>query len=471
MLALSGAALIGAACSTPTPSPTPASAGPATPNEAAQPSASGASPTAQPATNAAPSKSLQGQTVRFQDGFNNQQLPVAEKLAAQFTQETGITVKIEPTNTGWETRTVAAMAAGNAPDVINGWGPHFALFIEKGGFTPLDPYVSRDLTKEQIDDFYPSALQMWQINGSQWGLPEYTGVWGAFFNRRIFEEANAPLPNSDNFTWDDMLEAAKQVTKFDSSNKPIQFGYDDNLDLEFTVSCIIWSWGGEVHDPEDNSVCRLHEEPAMEAMQFLADMRWKHHVMPNPSEASSIQVQGWSLFATDKIGLRPQGSWYVDDNIRQIGDRFTWDAFMLPIGKSGKRATFHTTDAWGIFKGSKSPDASWEWLKFLVGPVFQEQYILQAGFNQPALRSLAPKWEEVIRKELEAANPALKSMKLDIFPRSFEFARPMVKFSNHSRAMEILKPALEQIYITGSAQVRDVIPEASKKVTEALQNE
>jgi hypothetical protein len=44
----------------------------------------------------------------------------------------------------------------------------------------------------------------------------------------------------------------------------------------------------------------------------------------------------------------------------------------------------------------------------------------------------------------------------------------MVQFAEHSRAMEVLRPVLEQIFVTGEVQAAEVIPEACEKITKML---
>jgi multiple sugar transport system substrate-binding protein len=487
--------LVVAACggtpATPTAAPANPTTAPASSKPASAPTAAPtvapttaptSAPTVQattaPATGATPMAKLNA-TVRLQGYISNDAQPAMNQLFDQFKSESGVTIKWDPiTGSDATTRTVAAMAAGTAADIIGNWGPQFALFIQKGGFLPLDSYMQRDYTKAQIDDWYPGALKSWNIKGKQWGLPMYTGTYALYYDKQMYDAAGLASPHRDNYTYDDLLADAQKLTKLGAGNRPIQFGIEPLLDspagssIEFQLSCAVWAWGGQVHDPNDDTVCLLGEEPAMEALQFMADRVWKYHVAPTQADTGAIagaNAAFGTVFNAGKAGVRTDGSWAIPGFLTNIGKRFTFMSYMEPIGKSGKRATFLTTDAWGLYKGSKAPDAAWEAIKLIAGPTFQEK-VLFIDARQPSFKSLTPKWVDTVRTRMTNVNPDLASLDLNLFAQSFDFAQPMVRFHNHPLAMEILKPALDQIYLTGKVrQVKDIMPETAKKVTAALQ--
>jgi ABC-type glycerol-3-phosphate transport system substrate-binding protein len=259
------------------------------------------------------------------------------------------------------------------------------------------------------------------------------------------------------------------LTKRDADGKPERLAMDIFFSLEFTISTHIWSWGGEVHDPEDNHICRLSEPIAMEAMEWLADLRWKHQVTGTPAENDAMKTVGWGLFATDKIATKCDGSWALQVWVETIADRFEWGVFpqYKGPGADGKRETFHTTDTWMIYSQSKVPDAAWEWLKFATDQEWQRMQ-MQTRLIQPARRSLAPEWKGIVQEKLVAANPKLEDVDLQIFVDGFDYARPMVQFAKHTEAMEILTPVFDQIYETGKGTVADLIPDACAKVTDTM---
>jgi ABC-type glycerol-3-phosphate transport system substrate-binding protein len=63
-----------------------------------------------------------------------------------------------------------------------------------------------------------------------------------------------------------------------------------------------------------------------------------------------------------------------------------------------RRVTLATTDGFGIYAGTKYPEAAWELLKFLISKDYGRA-MARANFLQPARASLVGEWVEYIRKE------------------------------------------------------------------------
>lgn len=407
--------------------------------------------------------------VRFMHPLDPVMVDPAQQLFDKFYAEHKIHIKHEPLpGEDFSQKVVAAMAAGTAPDVIWGWGPHMRLFIEKDGTMNLDPFIEKDFTPEIIDDFVASQWNMLQWNNEQHGLPQYCGIWAWYYNKRIFDEAGVDYPSTETDA-DTFLDAAMKLTKRDADGKPEQLGVDIFYALEFTISTHIWSWGGEVHDPENNRMCRLDEPIAMEAMKWLADLRWTHQVTSTPAEFDAMRTIGWGLFATDKVATKCDGSWALQVWLESVGDKFDWGVFpqYKGPGDGGKHETFHTTDTWVVYKNTQVPDAAWEWLKFATDADWQRMQ-MQTRLIQPARKSLGPEWAGIVKEKLVAVNPNLEDVDLQIFIDGFDYARPMVQFAEHTAAMEILTPVFDQIYQTGDGTVEELIPGAVQKVNELL---
>jgi len=407
--------------------------------------------------------------VRFLYDPSPEQLKAALPLLDAFQDETFIRVKMEPLPGGTE-KLLASLAAGTAPDLFGNWGPGMRNLIERGQCLNLDPLVQRDFDSTELDDFVQSQIDAATYNGSLYALPQYCGIWAGFYNKRILDEAGLAYPDKDTWSYDQYLDYAIKTTKRDEDGRPLQLGVDEWFGFEFTISTNIWRWGGEVHDPADNRICRLSDEKSMEAMQWLADFRWKWRVAGTPSENQAINNAGGGngLFGSNLVAMKPEGSWGTKGFIEAAANRFDWGVMPHHRGPGGDRVTFSTTDVWMINAKTRVPDAAWEWLKYMVGPDWQRMRIEMNGL-QPCRRSLAQDWVDWATDYARSVNPDA-DQDFSIFVEGFNYCRPMVWFARHTDAMEILRPVIDQIFTVGEAQVRDVIPEACAKVTELLTN-
>ena len=68
-----------------------------------------------------------------------------------------------------------------------------------------------------------------------------------------------------------------------------------------------------------------------------------------------------------------------------------------PAGPAG-RVTLATTDGYGIYAGTKHPEAAWELVKFLISKDYGRA-MARANFLQPARASLVDEWADIIREQ------------------------------------------------------------------------
>jgi len=416
---------------------------------------------------AAPSEVIE---IRFQDGIQPADEGNALKLFEQFHEKNPkIKIKNEPNPDGWPDKTLTMMAAGTAPDIHLGYGDPMYLFVSRGMFMDLQPKIDSDLKAEQVDDYVKAQYDFFQFGkpGKRFALPKYCGTSAYLYNKGMFEEAGLPLPDN---TWDWLttLEVAQKLTKLDDKGKPLTFGLDiaDLHHLGYVLACFIWTWGGEVHKPGDNSVCMMDGTEALEALQFAQDLRFKYKVNGMPSDYDAMKTIGWGLIGTGKVAMHRGGSWHIPMALQSCD--FAFDCMENPLAPGGKhRETFLTTDGYGIWVGTKHPDEAWQVLKFLsVSGEWNKHLITSSWPLQPAKRSLVKDWIDHLKKN----NARIANADIEAFTRSFEYARPQVSFCDNPAALEIINPVLDEIYKLGKVQAKEAIPPLVKQVNELLKS-
>jgi hypothetical protein len=194
----------------------------------------------------------------------------------------------------------------------------------------------------------------------------------------------------------------------------------------------------------------------------MQDLIWKDHVSPQPADLKQFPTGGF-LFSDSHTATNRNGSWEIQ-NWHKKGPKGEWDVFANPLGPTGKRFTFHTTDTYAAFKGSKSADATWQLLRYVTG-LDWGRMLIQASQLQPAHLSLAPDWI----KGVQAAVPESANAKLDVFVKGFDYARPQVAFSNDPKANALLDPVLDAVYNKNTMTARQGFAEVAPRVTAALQ--
>jgi len=139
-----------------------------------------------------------------------------QTVTEQFTEETGIEVKIESLGyVALQARLVNAFLTKTADaDVVAVDQMWISQYADNGWIRSLDDYIKADSDTE-IDDFLPEvlySLNTWR--GSMWTLPIAAYAQGIMYRTDLFEEAGLdPLPattaDAEDWTWEqyfDMVE-------------------------------------------------------------------------------------------------------------------------------------------------------------------------------------------------------------------------------------------------------------------------
>jgi ABC-type glycerol-3-phosphate transport system substrate-binding protein len=126
---------------------------------------------------------------------------------------------------------------------------------------------------------------------------------------------------------------------------------------------------------------------AVEALQFLYDLRFKHRVVPTRE-----QLGGQSLARMFSGGQAAMWAAAIITGTPVLEQRlFDGDVALLPRGAAGRKNVMSLTGH-GITPGTKYPDQSWEFLKFIsVRGIYDVMIRDQIDFGLPAVRSVANK--------------------------------------------------------------------------------
>ena len=155
------------------------------------------------------------------------------------------------------------------------------------------------------------------------------------------------------------------------------------------------------------------------------------------------------------------GSWALKDILS--GARFRLGVAPFPAGPV-RKVTLATTDGFGIFAGTKHPEAAWELMKFLISKDYGRA-MARAEFLQPARASLIQDWIGYIQDQypIQASDVDLAA-----------FAEGQLKgysvvaeiFANMGDATRIAQDAWDQILTLGTKPTESMLT-ASQQIQDA----
>lgn len=286
-------------------------------------------------------------------------LPHAQELfTKQFPQVT-IRAEFSPAGSALETKLETMIAGGSPPEVAT-INPQVVLpLISKGTLVDLSPYIQQDAATFDPENFYKPTLTRVILDGKQYGVPLQMGLFVLVYNKTLFDAAGVPYPKNG-WSWDrEFLAACAKLTQGTGASK--KFGT-----VLPPLEIAIWANGGDVFSP-DGKECMLDQLAAHQAVQWMADLRFKYEVAPTAADLSTLNVT--ELFLAGRLAMDIDITGTVS-RIARAKPKFAWDLAEVPKGKAG-RFTIVQGPSMVAFQGSKSRDLGWKWIEVYTGKSVQ----------------------------------------------------------------------------------------------------
>jgi multiple sugar transport system substrate-binding protein len=332
--------------------PSPAPAGSATPAASAPASASAASC----GTYAGPPVKI-----TYAMWGDTTELANQQKIVDAFTAlNPNITVKV--TVADWDSywpKLQTDLAGGNAPDVFLMDGPLYPDYQTRDQLLDLNPYIARDgFDTGQLVDL--AVLDFTAPDGHLYGLPRDLNTIALFYNKTMFDAAGLPYPDAT-WDWNKLVEVATKLTRT-TDGKTSQWGfYTETSDMENLWSSLVWQAGGDILSADKKTVV-IDSDQAAAGIQFLQDLIYKDKVMAQPVAGGSGDA-----FENGQAAMEANGSWLVPTHEAAGLD---FGVAPLPTGPAGQATSVNPSGV-VAYKGTKAPDAAWEFIKCYTGPQLQ----------------------------------------------------------------------------------------------------
>lgn len=255
---------------------------------------------------------------------------------------------------------LAAIASGNAPDLVYMSRDKVGTYAAKGALQPLTScFKSQKISAAQ---YRPAALSQVTYKGKIYGIPEFFDVRTIIADYAVLK-ANGLSINALNTAHPNTLKQAA-VKLFNSSGGKIsRIGFDPKLPEFFPLWAKVF--GVDIMS-KDGLHPHLNAAGAVKALTFAYGL---------------IQAQGgyndflsfrntWDFFgkgnqvAKDQVGAWPMEDWYV--NVL-AGASPQVQTLLVPVRTlKGKVINYTSGSAWAIPKGSKNAADACKWAKTMT---------------------------------------------------------------------------------------------------------
>ena len=226
-------------------------------------------------------------TLRFMSRPHSQkaQEVFPDIIKDNFTENTDpqINVNVETAASGWADKLVTSMIAGDSVDIFQAWPDIFYVWVAKDLILDIQPYVDRDLTQADLDDFIEAQWTRLRIRGIRVGMPKYIDVRCMAYNKEIFDEYGVAYPSNFGADWDwqEYTNMAEALTQDKDGDGAIDL-WGSRIIATSSAEFFGWlrAFGGDYVNPNDDTDCWLDEPAAQQAMNWVYENMWVKE--PNP---------------------------------------------------------------------------------------------------------------------------------------------------------------------------------------------
>ena len=294
--------------------------------------------------------------------WDNNQKDGLQQIADKWTETSGVKVSIEVVD--WDnywTLLEAGASGGTLPDVFWMHSNTAQMYMENGILLDLTSYIEAD---DEVDsaNYYEGVWNLYNSDGKQYALPKDHDTIALLYNSAIFDEYGVDYP-TDDWTWEDMYEAAKQI--YEGSNGEIYgmaMNTSNNQDGWYNL---VYDYGGQIITDD-------HKGTTIGSDEGKAGMEMVRRLLTVGAPQSVVAETGTdSLFMSGKTAMITQGSWMINSfYTAENSADYKWA--MLPYADvngngqcdDGERYSAYNGLGWAAKADAEDPQACYDLIKF-----------------------------------------------------------------------------------------------------------
>ena len=383
--------------------------------------------------------------------WDNYQEPGLKEIIADFTEETGIEAELQVVqwNEYW-TLLEAGASGGDMPDVFWMHSNEAQKYMSNDILMDLtDRVASSD--KLEMDKFPQDIKDLYTYDGKVYGIPKDIDTIALWYNKTMFDEAGVDYPD-ETWTWDTVVENAKELTKEDGSQYGIAIRNDNNQEAYYNI---VYDMGGEIIS-DDKKTSGYDDPNTIKAMQYIEKLIQDGSM---PSMETMSENNPDILLKSGKSAMSFHGSWMVSTFKQEDYIKENCDCAVMPMdADSGRRVSIYNGLGWAAAANGDNTENAWKLIEYL-GSEKAQQKQAELGITMSAWDGTSDTWAGCAP---EFNLQAYLDMRDDMVVRPY--SRNTVTWEN--RASEIFK----DVY-SGNMSMEDACKQAAEEMNETLSEE
>ena len=306
--------------------------------------------------------------------WDNNQLAGLQQIADEWTEESGVKVKINVVD--WDnywTLLEAGASGGQMPDVFWMHSNTAQMYMENDLLLNLDDYIAKD---DAIDlaNYYEGVVELYNRddNGSQYALPKDHDTIALLYNKAIFDKYGVEYP-TDDWTWEDVRDAATKITEAGKADGVYGYAINTSNNQDGWYN-IIYDYGGQVIT-DDHKGTTIGSDEAKAGMEML------RQILEVAAPQTVVAETGTdSLFNSGLAAMITQGSWMINTFYKaEHHDDYAWA--MLPYADvngngqcdKGERYSAYNGLGWAAAANTANPDAAYSLISYFCSEKAQKE--------------------------------------------------------------------------------------------------
>ena len=243
----------------------------------------------------------------------------------------------------------------------------FPFMQQQDAIRDLNALIEQDVDFD-LNDFYPSAVNAFSIEGRRWAIPVGINPLMMCYNKDLFDHVNASYPEIG-WMWSDFQDRAISVNNPDAGIYGYAY-YMTGMMSYLEPMAFIYQHGGQLFDNLQAPTQMILNAPLnVEALDWYGRLIYEYHVSPAPGERS----MPYPITGIENGKYAMWMCWYADERQPHWG--------VAPLPRDVNGSTMGSAMGLVIAKETLNPQASWQWATFLSEQLSQNM--------MPARRSLA----------------------------------------------------------------------------------
>ena len=401
--------------------------------------------------------------IDFAAWAGNTDIPAWEELERVFSEQNpDIVVTTAPSGTGadYYTGLQTSIAGGAPPDVASFQGWEWQPYADAGQLAPLDTYIQESGLSGPYPDGVQSIEDSTRRDGKRYLMPLQVGVMLMLYARQPFDDAGLDYP-TDDWTFDEFLSMAEQVTNLDGDNR--MYGFQPSGIWPRDIHWIRSTGKQEFDQLVDPTTASFDQPEIIEIVQLLTqDLQYKMGISPTPADMSG----GTNTIETGNAAMKYEGAWFLPNlnspELRDAGAEVPFDVVMMPQYLDEDRPHRGWSEGVAVLN-TDSVDAAWEYTAFMGGEEGQKIYSTLTGRLPNTEDLIHSFWIPTIEERFGVSNGAA-------FVEAFKRSEVDV-IGGVSRGQmwnEVVRPVGWDPLLNNSATAAEVLPEVTKGVQALL---